>query len=223
MKRKIVFPPIEEATEDGLVAVGGDLEVDTLVTAYRQGIFPWPVSVELPLAWFSPDPRGVIFMDEIHVPRSFEKFLKKNPFRVSFNTKMREVILECARVPRKDQPGTWITPDIISGYEKLFKEDLAYSVEVWSGDTLVGGLYGVCMGEFFSGESMFMKEDNASKFALWSILRLLKSHGVRFLDTQMVTPVVESFGGKYIDRNEFLEMLEELNWEKPKKEIFTQA
>lgn len=221
MKRKIVFPPVEEATEDGLVAVGGDLETDTLVAAYQQGIFPWPVSVELPLAWFSPDPRGVIFMDEIHVPRSFEKFLKKNPFRVTFNQRMREVIFECARVPRKDQPGTWITPDIISGYEKLFKADLAYSVEVWKDDQLVGGLYGVVMGEFVSGESMFMKEDNASKFALYSLLQLLKSKGIKFLDTQMVTNVVESFGGDYIDRVEFLDMIKELNWNKSKDQIFS--
>jgi leucyl/phenylalanyl-tRNA--protein transferase len=220
MKRNIVFPPIEDADEDGLVAVGGDLEVDTLVTAYRQGIFPWPISVDLPLAWFSPDPRGVIMSDEIHVPKSFEKFLKKNPFKVTFNQKMKEVILECARVPRKNQPGTWITPDIIRGYEKLFQEHLAYSVEVWKDEELVGGLYGVIMGEFCSGESMFMKEDNASKFALWSLLMRLKSKGVRFLDTQMVTSAVEQFGGKYIERSEFLGMLEELNWEKSKKEIF---
>ncbi len=214
MKRKIVFPPIDDATEDGLVAVGGDLEVDTLVEAYRQGIFPWPISVEFPLAWFSPDPRGVIFLDELHLPRSFEKFLKKNPFKVTFNQKMKEVILECARVPRKNQPGTWITPDIIKGYEKLHQEGLAYSVEVWNEDTLAGGLYGVTMGEFCSGESMFMKEDNASKVALWTLLQHLKAKGLRFLDTQMVTPVVEQFGGKYIEREEFLDMLEELNWDK---------
>ncbi len=220
MKRKIVFPPIEEADEDGLVAVGGDLEVDTLITAYRQGIFPWPISVELPLAWFSPDPRGVIFIQEIHIPKSFEKFLKKNPFTVTFNQRMKEVILECARVQRKNQPGTWITPDIIKGYEKLFQANLAYSVEVWKEEELVGGLYGVSMGEFCSGESMFMKEDNASKFALWSLLMLLKSKGIRFLDTQMVTSAVEQFGGKYIGRSEFLDMLEELNWDKSKKEIF---
>jgi leucyl/phenylalanyl-tRNA--protein transferase len=220
MKRKIVFPPIDEATEDGLVAVGGDLEVDTLVTAYRQGIFPWPVSVELPLAWFSPDPRGVIFLDEIHVAKSFEKFLKKNPFRVTFNQRMKEVIKECARVPRKNQPGTWITPDIIIGYEKLFQAELAYSVEVWEEEKLVGGLYGVSMGEFVSGESMFMKEDNASKLALYSLLMLLKAKGIRFLDTQMVTPVVEQFGGKYIERDEFRGLIEEINWEKPRSFLF---
>lgn len=218
--RKIVFPPIDEADEDGLVAVGGDLEVDTLVTAYRQGIFPWPISIELPLAWFSPDPRGVIFLDELHLPKSFEKFLKKSPFTVTFNTRMKDVILECARVQRKNQPGTWITPDIIKGYEKLFHENLAYSVEVWNEDHLVGGLYGVILGEFCSGESMFMKEDNASKVALWELLMLLKRKGLRFLDTQMVTNVVEQFGGRYIDRTEFLDMLEELDWKKTKNEIF---
>lgn len=220
MKRSITFPPIEEATEDGLVAVGGDLETDTLIAAYQQGIFPWPVSIELPLAWFSPDPRGVLFLEEIHLPKSFEKFLKRNPFSVTFNQKMREVIFECARIPRKDQPGTWITPDIITGYEKLFQEDLAYSVEVWVGDKLVGGLYGVIMGEYCSGESMFMKENNASKVALWSLLVLLKSKGIKFLDTQMVTNVVETFGGKYIPRVEFLEMIKKLDWDKPKSEIF---
>lgn len=221
MKRAIVFPPIEDATEDGLVAVGGDLETDTLVAAYRQGIFPWPVSIELPLAWFSPDPRGVLFLEELHLPKSFEKFLKKNPYRVTFNQKMREVIFECARMARKDQPGTWITPDIIKGYEKLFQEDLAYSVEVWKGEDLVGGLYGVIMGEFCSGESMFMKEDNASKVALWALLELLESKGIKFLDTQMVTSVVEAFGGKYIPRAEFLEIIKKLDWDKSKKEIFS--
>ncbi len=219
MKRTIVFPPIEEATEDGLVAVGGDLEVDTLVAAYQQGIFPWPVSVELPLAWFSPDPRGVLFFEELHLAKSFEKFLKKSPFRVTFNERMKEVILECARVPRKDQPGTWITPDIIHGYEKLFREGLAYSVEVWKEDELVGGLYGVSMGNFYSGESMFMKEDNASKVALWTLCQRLKERGIKFLDTQMVTTVVEQFGGRYIPREDFLDMIKKTDWNLPRREV----
>lgn len=219
MKRTIVFPPIEEATEDGLVAVGGDLEVDTLVTAYRQGIFPWPVSVELPLAWFSPDPRGVLFFEELHVSRSFEKFLRKSPYRVTFNERMKEVILECARARRKDQPGTWITPDIIHGYEKLFQAGLAYSVEVWKEDLLVGGLYGVSMGDFFSGESMFMKEDNASMLALWTLCQRLKDRGIKFLDTQMVTTVVEQFGGRYVPREDFFNLIRNLNWDRPRGEI----
>lgn len=218
--RRIVFPPVSSATEDGLVAVGGDLETDTIEEAYRQGIFPWPVSVEFPLAWFSPDPRGILEFDELHVSRSFEKFLKKNPYTVSFNTNFEKVIRNCAVMKRKDQPGTWITPDIITGYKQMFAIDKAYSVEVWLGETLVGGIYGVVMGDFCSGESMFMTEDNASKFGLYALCMLLKKNGVKWLDTQMVTNVVEQFGGKYIDREEFLEKLSLTDWTIRKEKIF---
>lgn len=218
--RRIVFPPVETATEDGLVAVGGDLEVDTLVTAYRQGIFPWPVSLDFPLAWFSPDPRGILVLEELHLSKSFTKFLKKNPYQVTFNQAFSEVINLCARTFRKDQPSTWITPDIIHGYEKLFQQELAYSVEVWENEELVAGLYGVCMGDFVSGESMFTKEDNASKFALYSLILRLKDKGIAWLDTQMVTPVVEGFGGKYISRPEFLQMLSKKDWTRKRSEIF---
>jgi leucyl/phenylalanyl-tRNA--protein transferase len=128
--RRIVFPPVETATEDGLVAIGGDLEVDTLITAYHQGIFPWPISLDYPLAWFSPDPRGIIELGELHLSKSFTKFLKKNPYQVTFNQAFDKVIDQCARTYRKNQPSTWITPDIIEGYEKLFKQELAYSVEI---------------------------------------------------------------------------------------------
>lgn len=218
--RKIVFPPVENATEDGLVAVGGDMEIDTLITAYQHGIFPWPVSVDLPLAWFSPDPRGILVADEMHVSRSFTKFLKRNPYQVTFNQAFDEVIKHCARTARKDQSSTWITPDIIHGYENLFKRELAYSVEVWENKELVAGLYGVCMGDFVSGESMFTKEDNASKYALYSLMLKLKDKGIEWLDTQMVTPVVEQFGGKYISRPVFLEMLSKKDWTKKRSQIF---
>ena len=205
MKRQVMFPPVDEATEDGLVAVGGDLELDTIEEAYRRGIFPWPVSVEFPLAWFSPDPRGLIDFSEMHVSRSFEKFLRKHTYRVTFNTAFPQVIRACARMKRKDQRDTWITPQIIKGYEQLFLHGKAYSSEVWNGEDLVGGVYGVLMGNFVSGESMFMKEDNASKLALHSLIERLKDSGIEWLDTQMVTPVVEGFGGKYIPRREFIE------------------
>lgn len=214
MKRQIVFPPIEHATEDGLVAIGGDLEIDTLETAYRQGIFPWPISVEFPLAWFSPDPRGILEFKDLHVSKSFEKFLKKNTFRVSFNQAFKDVIVACARVPRKDQPGTWITPDIVQGYVKLHEAGNAYSVEVWDEEKLVAGVYGVCFGEFFSGESMFTIQDNASKLGLYTLCRRLESLDVGWLDTQMVTPVVENFGGTYIPRREFLAKLNSLSFQK---------
>jgi leucyl/phenylalanyl-tRNA---protein transferase len=218
--RRIVFPPVETATEDGLVAIGGDLEVDTLMAAYRNGIFPWPISVELPLAWFSPDPRGVLDFSELHVSKSFQKFLKKNHLRVTFNQAFKKVITECARMYRKDQPSTWITPAIITGYEKLFRSGLAYSVEVWNEENLVGGMYGVHMGSFFSGESMFMKEDNASKLALYTLITHLKEKGISWLDTQMVTSVVEQFGGMYISRPEFIARLKQVDWTRSKSEIF---
>ena len=218
--RRIVFPPVETATEDGLVAIGGDLEVDTLITAYHQGIFPWPISLDYPLAWFSPDPRGIIELGEVHLSKSFTKFLKKNPYQVTFNQAFDKVIDQCARTYRKNQPSTWITPDIIEGYEKLFKQELAYSVEIWQGTELVAGLYGVCMGDFVSGESMFTKEDNASKYALYSLILRLKDKGIHWLDTQMVTPVVEGFGGKYISRPEFLQMLSKKDWTRKRSEIF---
>lgn len=219
MRRQVVFPPVETATEDGLVAVGGDLEVDTLIEAYHRGIFPWPISLDFPLAWFSPDPRGLLDFEDLHISKSFTKFLKKNPFTVTFNQAFSQVIRKCAMVSRKDQPSTWITPAIIQGYEKLFSEGLAYSVDVWEENELVGGLYGVSMGEFFSGESMFMERDNASKVGLYTLLMTLEDKGLTWFDTQMVTPVVEQFGGNYFDREDFLKRLESVDWT-PKREFY---
>ncbi|HXH76321.1 MAG TPA: leucyl/phenylalanyl-tRNA--protein transferase [Bacteriovoracaceae bacterium] len=219
MKRQVVFPPVENATEDGLVAVGGDLALDTIEAAYRLGIFPWPVSVEFPLAWFSPDPRGVLDFEDLHVSHSFEKFLRKHSYRVTFNTAFPAVIKACARMRRKGQRDTWITPQIIKGYEDLFLNEQAYSSEVWNGEELVGGVYGVVMGEFVSGESMFMKEDNASKLALYTLIQKLRKNGIKWLDTQMVTPVVEQFGGRYIPRQEFLSRITKLDWDKKRDQI----
>ena len=220
MKRKVVFPPVEDATEDGLVAIGGDLEIDTIVEAYHRGIFPWPISLDFPLAWFSPDPRGVLNFEEIHLSKSFEKFLKKTTFKVTFNTAFREVIKACAMSPRRGQSSTWITPEIISGYVNLFADEKAYSVEVWDGNTLVAGLYGVVMGNFCSGESMFTKLPNASKLALYTLVKHLESKGLTYLDTQMVTPVVEQFGGRYIPREEFLKRIEKVDWTIERDKIF---
>lgn len=225
MNRKIFFPPVETANEDGLVAVGGDLEVDTLIEAYRRGIFPWPLStyplnVDLPNTWFSPDPRGLLVFENLHVSKSFIKFLKKSPFTVTFNKAFSEVINQCAKMPRKDQPGTWITPEIISAYNKLFDEGKAYSVEVWNEEKLVGGIYGVVLGNFVSGESMFTLEDNAGKEALYALVHQLKERGIGWLDTQMVTEVVKQFGGRYYPRPTFLKRLSVVNWSIPREEIF---
>jgi leucyl/phenylalanyl-tRNA--protein transferase len=220
MKRKIIFPSINDSTADGLVAIGGDLETDTLKTAYEQGIFPWPYSVEFPLAWFSPDPRGVIDLDELHTSKSFKKFLNKTNFKVTFNQSFNTVIRSCATMKRKNQAGTWITPDIITSYEKLHAEKMAYSVEVWDEIHLVGGLYGVVMGNFISGESMFSIQDNASKLALYSLITHLKSINIQWIDTQMVTSIVSQFGGKYIPRKHFLERLKNIDWTQSFDSIF---
>lgn len=208
--RRIEFPPIENATEDGLVAVGGDLEIDTLETAYSEGIFPWPISPEFPLAWFSPNPRGILRFDELHVPRSLQKFMKKSPFEIRFNSNFLEIIKKCASVTRMGQPNTWITPDIIAGYHNLFLNQKAWCVGAWRNGSLVGGLYGVKFGCFRSGESMFTLENNAGKECLIKAIDLFKTEQVSWIDTQMVTPVVKSLGGREIPRSEFIAMLKKV-------------
>ncbi|MFA6235897.1 MAG: leucyl/phenylalanyl-tRNA--protein transferase [Bacteriovorax sp.] len=202
------FPPIDSADEHGLLALGGDLEIDSLLLAYTQGIFPWPISEEYPLAWFSPDPRGILAFLNLHMSKSLKKFLKKNPYEVRFNANFEAVIMNCAKVKRNDQATTWITQDIIDAYINLHREGYAYSVETYLEDKLVGGVYGVCINHYYSGESMFHLEENASKVALVSLMYMLKQRDILWLDTQMVTPVVESLGGQEIPRDTFLEMLD---------------
>ena len=217
------FPSTEEADEYGLLAIGGDLEVSSLLLAYSQGIFPWPISDEFPLAWFSPDPRGVLDYQDFHISTSLKKILKSDQFEVRFNTNFKEVIDQCAKVPRKSQQGTWITPQIINAFIQLHKSGHAYSVEVYNNQTqqLVGGLYGTCIGNTYSGESMFHLESNASKVALAYLMEKLHAHGINWLDTQMVTPVVESMGGKEIPRKEFIKRIK-LNQKKPEFNVFDQ-
>lgn len=203
----VIFPPIDEATEEGLVGVGGDLSVETLVTAYSQGIFPWPISAEYPLTWFSPDPRGVLFVDELHLSRSFKKFLKNNPFHVIFNQDFEEIISKCQSITRVHQVSTWITRPMLSAYSKLFSAGHAFCVGVYQEHELVGGLYGVKIGQYYAGESMFHLRDNASKFALYSLIQELKNAGIPWLDTQMVTEITEAMGAKEIERKDFIELL----------------
>lgn len=206
----INFPPIELADEHGLLALGGDLEVETLLLAYQRGIFPWPISTDYPLAWFSPDPRGVLFYKNLHIGKSLQKFLKKNPYEIRFNTQFEAVIMNCSMIKRSGpNSDTWITKDIIESYINLYKRGYAYSVETFLGDALVGGVYGVCINRFYSGESMFHKADNASKIALIALLAHLNKNGISWLDTQMVTPVVKSLGGINIPRNQYIKLLKE--------------
>lgn len=216
------FPPIELADEHGLLALGGDLEVETLLLAYRRGIFPWPISEEFPLAWFSPDPRGVLTKDTFHRPKSLQKLLNKAPFRLDFNKNFEETIRACAQVhSSRGTFETWITDEIIAGYLKLHRAGYAYSAEAYNDqDELVGGLYGVHVGGYLTGESMFYKEDNASKFVLSGLMEFLFSCDITWLDTQMVTPVVKSLGGVEIPRKVFIERLKKSASENEKQNIF---
>lgn len=214
MKRIIKFPSVSTADENGLVAIGGDFEVDTLLQAYRQGIFPWPISADFPVAWFSPDPRGVIDLEKVHYPSSFLKWKKKQNYKITVNQHFDEVINGCKNIKRNNQSSTWITSELIHGYKKFHNEGRAFSIEISIETKIIAGLFGVNIGEYVSGESMFTKEKNGSKLALFTLLEVLKKNNIRFLDTQMVTTVVESFGGMMLKRADFIRYLDQLNWEK---------
>ncbi len=219
----IEFPPLSQADESGLLAIGGDLEIESLVLAYSEGIFPWPIKEEFPLTWFSPDPRGVIPLDNLHIPRSLKKFMSKCPYEIRYNTRFEEVINECSKVPRKNQESTWITSELKQAYINLFHHKLAYSVEAYSNNKLVGGVYGVCIGEIFSGESMFHKETNASKVCLLNLIEKIKPKGIKLLDTQMVTPVIQSLGGVEIPRNVFVKEIKKAHLNKSRHYYFSES
>lgn len=207
---KSIFPNPRHATEDGLLTVGGFITPEILVDAYTNGIFPWPISVELPLAWFSPDPRGIILLEDYNPSRNVTKSFNQSNFTVRYNTNFEAVILGCAKHHSQNfSKETWITPEMVKGYCALHEKGNAFSVETYDTDNqLVGGLYGVNINGFLSGESMFFTRSNASKFALYSLLEHLKSVNAIMLDTQMTTPVTEKFGAKYIDREEYLLFLD---------------
>lgn len=208
------FPSVESATEEGLLAIGGSYSLDMLLNAYHEGIFPWPINTsgdeELILAWFSPNPRGLLYGENFRISRSFTKFLKRHPYRVSFNQNFQKVIENCKKVHEKINKGTWITNDLIEGYLLMHQKKMAYSVEVFEGEELIGGLYGVNIGHYVTGESMFHKKDNASKLALYSLMMKLKEAKISWLDTQMVTPILDSLGGKEYPRADFIRELKEL-------------
>ncbi len=216
----VIFPPVESANEDGLLAVGGNLDTETLVTAYTNGIFPWPVEDGYPMTWFSPDPRGIIDLSEFKVSKSLQKFLRNTNYTVKFNYDFEQIITRCSVISRKHESGTWIYQNIIDAYTKLFNNGLAYSVAVFDKEELVGGLYGVCIGELISGESMFHKKSNASKVALVHLIQKLKTSSIEFIDTQMVTPIIESFGGKQVDRADFIKKINRLDKSVTRESIF---
>lgn len=202
------FPPPEGASPEGIVAIGGDFRPERLLLGYAQGIFPWP-SEGLPLLWFSPDPRFVLEPHAAHIPRSLRKQIKRMPYTIRFDTAFSEVIRACASKKRPGQRGTWITNDLIVGYEALFDLGFAHSVEAWQDDELVGGLYGVGMGKVFFGESMFAHAPDASKLAFAMLLAQLVAWDARIVDCQVHTEHLARFGAREWPREVFLSTLRE--------------
>jgi leucyl/phenylalanyl-tRNA--protein transferase len=201
-----LFPDPRRARGD-IIAIGEDLSPSTLRDAYRHGIFPWPHD-ELPLPWFSPRRRTLLFFDELHVGRSLRKSAKQSGFRFTIDQAFDRVIEACASVPREDQ-GTWIGPEIIAAYTRLHREGDAHSVEAWDGDELAGGLYGIDAGGAFTGESMFHLRTDASKLALLFLIEHLRARGSTWLDCQITTPHMRALGAREVPRAEFLDLLEE--------------
>ena len=199
------FPDVKEADPEGLLAVGGDLLPQRLLLAYRQGIFPW-YSENEPILWWSPDPRGIIPLNEFHINRTIQKILKRGTFEISVNTAFEEVIRACA-VREGNATSGWITEDMISSYINLYKMGFAHSVEVWKDGKLAGGLYGVAICGMFAGESMFHRESNASKVALCALVERMKERDYSLLDCQMVTEVTSQMGAIKISRADYLQRL----------------
>ncbi len=208
LSEEIWFPSADEAIEDGLLAIGGDLNIDRLILAYKSGIFPW-YDDDVPM-WWCPDPRFVLYPEDLKVSKSMKQLLKKNAFDFKIDTAFREVIINCKNAYRKDQDGTWINNDIVNAYCQLHKLGYAHSAEAWLGDELVGGLYGIKMGKVFFGESMFSKKSNSSKYAFIKMVQHLQNEGVELIDCQIHTTHLESLGAKMIDRTIFLNQLDQL-------------
>ena len=206
LSKELFFPPVSEANPDGILAICGDLSPERLLLAYKSGIFPWFEEGE-PIFWWSPNPRMVLFLDELVVSKSMRNILNRNIFTITFNQNFREVISNCQKIKRNGQKGTWITSDIIEAYCKLNELGIAKSVEVWQKDELVGGLYGIDLGHVFCGESMFSKVSNASKVAFIALVNQLKKDNYKVLDCQVYNEHLESLGCREIDRTDFMEIL----------------
>ncbi|MBF7072582.1 leucyl/phenylalanyl-tRNA--protein transferase [Glaciecola sp. MH2013] len=213
------FPAVDFALiePNGLLAFGGDLSAERLLEAYKHGIFPW-FSEGDPYLWWSPDPRGILALEDFHCSKSFRKSLRKNQYRATLNNNFLAVINECASIPRKS-PGlgnvsetnnlTWITPEMKNAYVELHHKGYAHSIEIWDKEILVGGLYGVAVGGVFCGESMFHRKTDASKAALYALVLHMKNHNMGFIDCQMETEHLRSLGCQEVDRELFIDMLDE--------------
>lgn len=201
------FPDADKAlTEpDGLLAMGGDLSPQRLITAYTNGIFPW-YSEGQPILWWSPDPRAVLFPDKLKISRSLDKVIRNTSYEIKFDTAFRQVITACA-APRKNGDGTWITPDMINAYCQLHESGIAHSIETWQDGQLTGGLYGLAIGKVFFGESMFSIERDASKLAFVYLARRLAHNAYELIDCQLHSTHLATLGAEDISRNNFIKLL----------------
>jgi leucyl/phenylalanyl-tRNA---protein transferase len=206
IKKRLWFPPVSDADEDGLLAIGGDLSVERLLLAYSSGIFPWFEDKGLPF-WFSPDPRLVLFPEKLKVSDSLSRILKSKRFEVRFDTAFEPVIRQCSRVQRDHEDGTWISEKFIEAYTELHRQGHAHSSEAWENGNLVGGLYGVSIGKAFFGESMFHTVSNASKVAFVTLVRSLQERGFHFIDCQVTTGHLQSLGAEEVRRSDYLGIL----------------
>ncbi|HQO77005.1 MAG TPA: leucyl/phenylalanyl-tRNA--protein transferase [Thermodesulfobacteriota bacterium] len=206
MPDELVFPPPEAAEPDGLLAIGGDLSIERVLLAYQCGIFPW-YTEDSPILWWSPDPRLVLYPEDLVISRSLLKAIKKGTFTVTLDTAFEDVIRGCAEQKRRGQQGTWIVEDMITAYCRLHEQGFAHSVESWYQGALAGGLYGVALGRIFFGESMFYRVKNASKVAFVHLVQLLRAWEFDLIDCQVYTSHLHHFGALEISRNEYLDRL----------------
>jgi leucyl/phenylalanyl-tRNA--protein transferase len=204
----LIFPPPQHASEEGLLAVGGDLSQERILLAYRMGIFPWYSDNE-PILWWSPDPRLVLYPREIHISKTLKRIIKKDVFQITMDTAFERVIKACAHVHENSDGGTWIVNDMVNAYHQLHLSGFAHSVETWHEGELVGGLYGVSLGRSFFGESMFSLMSNASSAALVALAGYLNDHSFDMIDCQVTTSHLKNFGAREIPRKRFLEQLKE--------------
>ena len=209
LDKENIFPPVDDADEDGLLAIGGDLSSERLLVAYKSGIFPW-FNEDEPICWWSPDPRFVLFPKELNISKSMKTVLHNGSFKFTINKVFGKVIEHCKTVKRKEQPGTWISNEMVEAYTKLHQQGFAHSAEAWRNGELVGGLYGVKIGKVFFGESMFRTQSNASKFAFIKFVQLLQKQNVELIDCQVHTEHLQTLGARMIERKLFIESLSAL-------------
>jgi leucyl/phenylalanyl-tRNA--protein transferase len=204
IRNELSFPSVDSATDEGLLAYGGDLSPERLLLAYKNGIFPWYNAGD-PILWWAPDPRLVLFLDEFILRKSLKKRMKH--FEIRYDTSFTEVMRECGSIARDGQQGSWIIPELIEAYSVLHKMGYAHSVEAWQDGKLVGGLYGVVIGKMFFGESMFAKVRDASKVAFATLVEQLKKDGFEMIDCQISSSHLKSLGAREISRSEFMKHL----------------